>query len=226
MDLNLLFTGVVAISTVVYATLTWRLAAETIRMRKSQTDPRITVYLQASKHSINFMDVIFENIGSGPALDVQFKVLKEFPLERDRELSKMGVVKNGVKFWAPRQRIMSFFFSFLGNYEKVINEEIVIRVMYKNSLKEQIVEDITINMAQFAGIHQLGDEPIYKMASALDKIKDSIDKISTGRNKLQVDVFDEDYRIERRRVEEEEYNRFKTEQEAKQAADSKKPEKS
>ena len=40
------FTGVVALSTVVYAFLTWRLVSETRRMREVQTEPRVSVRVE------------------------------------------------------------------------------------------------------------------------------------------------------------------------------------
>ena len=42
---NLLFSGIVAISTVVYAFLTWQLVSETRKMRKVQTEPSVASIL-------------------------------------------------------------------------------------------------------------------------------------------------------------------------------------
>ena len=44
---QVLFSAIVAFSTMVYAYFTWRLVSETRRMRKIQTTPEVCAYIQA-----------------------------------------------------------------------------------------------------------------------------------------------------------------------------------
>jgi hypothetical protein len=49
--LLLVFSGVVALSTVVYAVLTWKLVAETRKMREAQTEPKVSVFVEMNDQS-------------------------------------------------------------------------------------------------------------------------------------------------------------------------------
>jgi hypothetical protein len=75
--ITLLFTIAVGVSTIVYAYLTAKLVNETKRMRKSQTDPEISVSLVQNDISISLIDLIVENIGLGPAYEIKFEILKD-----------------------------------------------------------------------------------------------------------------------------------------------------
>jgi len=43
---SLIFSALVAVSTMVYAVLTWKLVSETKKMREAQTEPKISVSIQ------------------------------------------------------------------------------------------------------------------------------------------------------------------------------------
>ena len=46
---SVLFSGLVALATVVYVVLTWKLVSETKKMRKVQTEPKICVLFNQEK---------------------------------------------------------------------------------------------------------------------------------------------------------------------------------
>jgi hypothetical protein len=56
--ISLVFAGVVAISTIIYALLTWKLVNETSKLREFQTEPRI--------------------FGHGPAYTIAFEIFPDF----------------------------------------------------------------------------------------------------------------------------------------------------
>ena len=70
--LTVLFTAVVAISTVAYAILTWSFVSETKRMREVQTEPKIEITLKPLDFAINIVRLHIRNIGLGPARNVKF----------------------------------------------------------------------------------------------------------------------------------------------------------
>ncbi len=70
--LTVLFTGVVTVSTVVYAVLTAVLVSETKKMREVQTEPRIEITLHPFESAINIVRLHIKNIGLGPAEDIKF----------------------------------------------------------------------------------------------------------------------------------------------------------
>ena len=71
--LIVVFTGVVALSTVVYAILTWNLVSETRRMREVQTEPRVTVRLEQDHTGQSGYELVVSNSGQGPAKNLRFQ---------------------------------------------------------------------------------------------------------------------------------------------------------
>ena len=48
-----IFTGAVAFATVAYVFLTWRLVSETQKLRRAQTEPRVSVYVELNEQAGN-----------------------------------------------------------------------------------------------------------------------------------------------------------------------------
>ena len=72
--LMVIFTAVVALSTGVYAVLTWQLVSETRRLREAQTEPRVSVMLElAERVGHGGMELVIRNEGQGPAQNIRFK---------------------------------------------------------------------------------------------------------------------------------------------------------
>ena len=71
--LQLLFSAVVALSTVVYSILTWKLVSETRRMREFQITPDINIYFEGSEADASFFHIVFKNSGLGYAKNVNLK---------------------------------------------------------------------------------------------------------------------------------------------------------
>ena len=187
---TVIFTGIVALSTVVYAFLTASLTRETKKMRKSQTEPKISVYLQRNPVAMGFFDLIVKNIGLGPAYNVTFKVLEEFEVKGGRKLSDIDFIHEGINYMPPDYSIETFFLSVSGEqYPEIIDKNIKIKVMYKNSDGKVISETIKLNMSQFKGIQRLGDDPINKIAQSIENIQKDINRLSTGFSRLKVETY-------------------------------------
>ena len=177
--ITLIFSAVVAISTVIYAILTWRLTSETKIMRKSQTAPKISVYLQTCRAGMGFFDLIIKNIGLGPAYNVRFVVLEEFDVRGDRNLSDIDFIHEVIKYMPPNYSIETFFLSLTGEqYKEIIDKTIKIKVVYENSKGEKISEIINLNMSQFKGRQRLGDDPVNVIAKNIEKIQKDIHNLS------------------------------------------------
>ena len=70
--LTVLFTAAVAVSTIFYAILTWRLVSETRKMRKVQTEPKIHISTEHHERAFQIVYLKITNIGLGPAQNVSF----------------------------------------------------------------------------------------------------------------------------------------------------------
>ena len=111
----LVFSGVVAVSTFVYAILTWRLVGETRRMRLAQTEPMISVTYQVRQHGINYVDFCVKNVGAGPALDISLEVDPDFEYVPDKLLSELNLFKNGLNYLGPGDELRFFLTSLTEN---------------------------------------------------------------------------------------------------------------
>jgi hypothetical protein len=187
--ITLIFSGVVTISTVIYAVLTWRLTSETIKMRKAQTEPQVSIYLQPCQAAFHFFDIVVRNIGAGPAYDVRFQILQEFDVKQGRKLSEVDFIKEGINYMPPNYSITSFLFGVLGQYKEIIDKSLKITVSYKNSERKETIEIIEINMSQFKGRQKLGDDPANTIAESLKKIQIDINNLSSGFHHLRVDTY-------------------------------------
>lgn len=186
---TLIFSFVVAVSTVIYAILTWRLTSETIKMRKAQTEPQISVYLHPCQVAFSFFDLVVKNIGSGPAYDIKFQILEEFDVKEGRKLSEVELMKEGIAYMPPSYSIVSFLFGVLGQYNEIIDKTLRIKVSYKNLYRKQIFETIKINMSQFKGRQRLGDDPINTIAKNIENVQKDIHNLASGFYRLRIDTY-------------------------------------
>ncbi|OQA92886.1 MAG: hypothetical protein BWY27_00147 [Bacteroidetes bacterium ADurb.Bin234] len=76
--LQIIFSGIVALSTVVYAVLTWRLVSETRKTREIQVTPDIHVFFEKSEADVHFVYIVLENFGYGIAYNTTFEIIKDF----------------------------------------------------------------------------------------------------------------------------------------------------
>lgn len=201
--ITLLFTVIVGLSTLVYAILTAKLVKETKLLRKAQTDPEIFISLIHNENSISFIDLKVENIGLGPAYEIEFNVIKDFKLLK-RNLSEVGFIKNGIRYFSPKQKLQLFVASFIDDPEGLSNKEIELEVKYKNSIGQFMVRRFLLSFGEYSSFTQVGSPPLHKIANNLEKIKTSFDSVISGFKKLQVDTYNNSDRIEKeKRIEEE-----------------------
>ncbi len=187
--ITLVFSLVITISTVVYALLTWKLTSETRRMRKTQTEPKISIYLKPCQVSMLFFDLVIKNIGLGVAYNVKFKVLEEFDISEDRKLSEIDFIKEGINYMPPDYSVETYFLHILGQYERIIDKKIKIKITYKNSEGRGLSEIINLNMSQFKGIQKIVSDPLNKIAKNIESLQKDIHYISSGFHHLRVDTY-------------------------------------
>lgn len=197
-SLSALFGALVALSTVVYAVLTGFLVVETRRLREAQTTPDVSVRLEPRQEWINFIDVIVENTGMGPALDVQFRVIDDFALKNGDRLGKFNIFQHGMKFVAPRQRVQSFFTSLVGEMDADPLPQATVEVSFKDRLGKIITSTYVLSTSQFMGLSQLGEPPLNEISRSLKDLKDCVCRFVGGQGNAKVVAWtksDEDERM-------------------------------
>lgn len=104
--LLVVFSGAVALSTVIYAFLTWRLVAETRRMREAQTEPRVSLQLELNDRvGHGGLQLAIRNEGLGPAQDIRFKFSGDPNYFANRSINKpiteLPIIRDGMSYLAP-----------------------------------------------------------------------------------------------------------------------------
>ena len=187
--LTVIFTFIVAISTVVYAILTWKLVSETRALRKAQTEPKLSISLENNKVAFGFVDLVIKNIGYGPAYNISFKVEPDFEYQKGEFLSELGLIKHGIKYLAPQQEYRFFLTSLVGKFDEFKNERFSIFAKYYDALENQFEDTFLIEFSHFEGLSQLGSPPLPEIAKELKKISDNLNRIVTGSSGVRVIIF-------------------------------------
>ncbi len=194
-----IFSAVVAIATIVYAILTWKLVSETRKMREAQTELKVSVTIQPREEWINLIDMVIQNIGLGPAYNIKFEINPDFEYMKGKFLSELGFMKNGLKYLAPNQKLQ--FFLTIENFEEKTKKPFEIRVTYQNSIGKTYKDVYMIDFSQLIGLSQLGEPPLYKIAKNVEEIKKDIHHLSTGFHKIKVIMYTkEDVEEERKQL--------------------------
>jgi hypothetical protein len=188
--ISVIFSGLVTLATLVYAALTWKLVNETRRMRKAQTDAKVTVRVETRKEAINFLDFVVANEGVGPAYDVKFN-LESLPSRDNDEsilskINSLGFINKGLDYLSPNQEQRTFLTSMFQNFEKKIDTAFNVTISYKNSSGEKLEDVYLIDMSIFKGMNQVGKPDLYSIAQDIEKIQKDFHGISTGHTKLKV----------------------------------------
>ena len=72
--IQVVFSGIVTLATLIYAVLTWKLVSETRRMRKAQTDAKVTVGIRLTNRQIGFHFMLALDIAFASFLDQSFQL--------------------------------------------------------------------------------------------------------------------------------------------------------
>ncbi|MGB8226938.1 MAG: hypothetical protein WCE45_08785 [Sedimentisphaerales bacterium] len=173
---TIIFSALVAFSTVIYAVLTWKLVSETIKLRKAQTEPTISIRIEPNEHCLLYCDMIIQNIGLGPAYDLKFYLDSEIKDIDGKPLSELNLIKNGIRYLAPNSKRQFFFAQFSEKSKDTmkIRDSFEIKVIYKNSQDEILDECFTIDFSEFLGLTTLGELPMYSIAKSLKAIESKI----------------------------------------------------
>lgn len=187
--LMVIFSAVVAISTIFYVLLTERLVSETKEMREAQTEPRISISIRPRDEWINLIDLIIQNIGPGPAYNVKFEIEPDFEYRKNHLLSQTGFIKKGIKYLSPDQKIQTFLTNLVKDYQQKIGNPFNIKVTYENKSSREYKETFPIDFSMFDSLLQVGEPPLFKIAKSVEEINREIKLLSSGFHKLETVVY-------------------------------------
>lgn len=209
-----LFSLIVALSTVFYVLLTRKLVSETRKMRKVQTEPNIFVSLHSKEEWIGLIDLEIQNIGLGAAYNLNFELNPDFEYSKGLFLSELNFIKNGVNYLVPNQKIKHFLTSLVGRKE-LEKTKIGFKVKYENSIGKSYQREYTLDFSEFWGRRRVGEPPLKDIAKSLEKIEEYIRHISLGMKKIKVVTYTEKEIEERTKKQLEQIKQIQKEREEK-----------
>lgn len=204
--LSTVFSGIVMLATVVYATLTASLVKETRRMREAQTEPKMEVTASPREEFVNIITLHVKNIGLGPAYNLRFKLRGEShtPGENDLigDFSRSQFLSKGLRYLGPGQELQSGYTQMAKNFAEKIKARLTVEVTYSGATGKSYTDEIPIHFEEFEGYGAIGTPHIYSIAKSLEKIERNIDHLTTGFRRLRVDTYsNEDRDREREELE-------------------------
>ena len=184
------FSGVVAVSTAVYAILTWRLVSETEGMRRTQTNPRIGAYVELDETTGRGqrMDLMIQNVGQGPAEDIRFRFEGDPTYFGEiRPIDQLSVIRNGLAYLGPNQGFKIVLGFLIGeDFSRAIQQPWIIHIECNNAFGHKMpVAKYVVDFSQFDGLI-VSESPFSKMEKHLDALQKDVHHLSTGFHKLQV----------------------------------------
>lgn len=210
--LTVIFTGVVTLSTVVYAILTAVLVAETRRMRRVQTEPKMEVAIKLREEWINLVQVYVRNIGLGPAYDISFNVCAEAGKEGAKALIKdftqANFFQTGLRYLGPGQEVVSGYSQITEKFDQKIESVLIFDVSYRGAAGRLYNDKFRLDLSEFKGRSQIGKPHLYSIAQRLEEIQRDFHSLATGFKRIKADIYDSEDREEERREWEEHRKQF------------------
>lgn len=201
--IQVVFSALVTLATLVYAVLTWRLVTETRRMRRAQTDAKVAVGLDSRPEYRNFVELFVRNEGVGPAYDVRFTVEMLDAAGDDsvfKTVQSLGFVEKGLDYFSPGHEIRSFLTTVSDeqkDYEAKMATRIRVRTSYRSGAGDKIGDTYALDFSVFKGLRPLGEPDLHSIANSLKAIAGDLGHIGSGDTQPHVVTQDvADYRRE------------------------------
>ncbi|HML93242.1 hypothetical protein [Methyloceanibacter sp.] len=191
----LLGTAVIAAATLLLWRVTHVLAIETRRLVDAGTQPHVVAILEPNRWSMLHADLTVENTGSGTAYEIQISF--------DPPLSKKVNETDGV---APLQRISVLkpgqrVSSFLSEFEPLMGNVYSVTISWRRQggvTPES--NQYTLDMSALEAISRLGGDPMVQIAQETKHIREDLRRVTTGHQRLGVNVYSASDRDNERRA--------------------------
>ena len=151
--LQIVFSGVVTISTVVYSLLTWRLVSETKKLREFQITPDINIFFERAEADASFVFIVFKNFGQGHANNVRFKIIKDFDSYdfEHLQLKDLRLIKDGIEIFYSNQMHKYYLTDLSNNSEQKRKANFIIEVSYSSFNKKVVKKIFNLTFADIIG---------------------------------------------------------------------------
>lgn len=179
---DFVLTVILAISTALLAVYTWKLVAETRKMRKEQIRPNISIYFEHAETDPTLMFIVVENNGHGTAYDLKFHITKDIKDygtgDGSGKLGLIGIFRHGMKYCPPGFAKKYFLLETVNNFKEKMKEEAHFVVSYKDVFEMPIEESFRIAVNEMSNWSTISPSPTYigRIAENLKEISKSLEK--------------------------------------------------
>ena len=190
---SILFSGIVAASTVFYVLLTRRLVSETRQLRRVQTEPRVTVRIQPVQIGIPGFDLVIQNEGQGPAKNVRLEFEGDSSYFRNSWIGKkppavdqLPAIKQGLDYMATGYALIYQLGTVSPEeFERASLGPWRFNVSYENLAGEKSSNTCVLDFSHFRGT-MLTKDWLKEITGHLYTIRHDLSKLTNGRGKVQV----------------------------------------
>jgi hypothetical protein len=117
-----ILSAVIAISTVFYTCINWKMFRESKRQREDKITPLIVAYLKSTEDHM-MLRLYIKNIGDGLAKNVIINILQDYNQFglTNKKLSDIGAIRNGLNIFPPKEEYAYFIDSWrnIGKSENI-----------------------------------------------------------------------------------------------------------
>ncbi len=127
-----------------------------------------------------------ENVGPGAAYNVRLTTDREFSADGNVHLTKLGLFRHTLGFFASRQRIEHLLASMMEAWDELMREPLEITATYSDGQGRPYQRTFVINFAAFENLTRIGKQPLYSVADDLERIQKDLHQLATGSYKVHV----------------------------------------
>lgn len=149
--------------------------------------PNVVVFLRPNDIHLNLFMLCIENVGTGPAYNVEFDTDLSFKPDGNIPLEDIGFLNKGITYLGPGEKIEHFLVSSIGNLENLVKTPIEMSITYwdayrdsktDNSSKSAPYErEICLDFGEFEGLSRAGKAPLDIIADATKSIQGDLNRI-------------------------------------------------
>jgi hypothetical protein len=190
-DYQLLYTAIVAISTLAYAFLTYLLVRETIRLREVQAEPEIILYLNPSDDLPITYDLIVKNIGVSVAYNVRWEFDKNsiFIKERGVDLNVLKFFTDKTDYFAPGQIYRTYFGLGSELFRKPTPPGIRMKVSFNNRRGNHFGREYLIDPSIYSGRSFVKNSGKREISESIQNISEVFSDIASGNSTLNINTY-------------------------------------
>ena len=191
--LIIVFTGVVAGATAAYALLTWRLVSETRKLRQVQTDPRVSVRVEADHTGRPGYELVVENNGQGVAKNVSFEFKGDPSYFRNSwvnrappAIDELPIIKNGLDYLEPNQ-VYRFPLGTVSpdEYERAVETPWTFRTQYESLYGKRKTVTFIVDFSQFRGM-LFESNSLKEIANHMKAVRQDLHRLTDGHARVQI----------------------------------------